>query len=252
MTMKRSDRTILLLLGVLALLAGFWFLVLAPKREKAAELGDRVAQVQQEIDAQRQLLSQVSAAKDGYESSYRSLVELGKAVPADAETSSMIVQMQELADRAKVDFDAITLTDGAPDAPKTAASETTTDQNEEAQEAPTMVAATEASAASLPLGATVGPAGLPVMSYEVGLAGDFFGIADFLASIDKLVHHRGGKLAVNGRLYTVNGFEMEPLDKDSASPRLEVSLSLSSFLVPGSPTGGAGAATATPTTNPAP
>ena len=43
-------------------------------------------------------------------------------------------------------------------------------------------AATEASAATLPLGATVGPAGLAVMPFALTFSGDFFEIADFLAA----------------------------------------------------------------------
>jgi hypothetical protein len=266
MTMKSSDRSILLGLVILGLAAAFWFLVLTPKREEASELDTQIAQVQQELDAQRATVAQAVAARDSYERSYRSLVELGKAVPDDSDTSSMIVQLQELADKAKVNFAGLTLSAGSGGAPAPAAAETTTDQNQESGdaestpvEAPTMAPPTEATAANLPLGATVGPAGLPVMQYQLDLTGDFFGVADLMASLDKLVHYDGAKLAVNGRLFTVDGFTMAPDDKDTKNPpELVVSVSLTSYIVPASegltggatPTAPAPATTTTTSTTP--
>lgn len=256
MTMKSSDRSILLGLVILGLAAAFWFLVLTPKREEASELETQITQVQQELDTQRATVAQAVAARDTYKRSYRSLVELGKAVPDDSDTSSMIVQLQKLADKAKVNFAGLTLGVAGGGAPAPAAAETTTDQNQESSEsgeseegaeatpvaAPTMAPPTEASAASLPLGATVGPAGLPVMQYQLDLTGDFFGVADLMASLDRLVRHDGAKLEVNGRLFTVDGFTMKPDDKDASNPpELIVSLSLTSYIVPASEglTGGA-------------
>jgi len=278
MRMKSSDRAILMGLVILGLAAAFWFLVLAPKREQAGELDAQISEVQRELDAQRATVAQAVAARDSYESRYRSLVELGKAVPDDSDTASMIVQIQGLADKAKIRFDGLTLSsgDGAAQAP--AAAETTTDQNqkngaeqggdeggaaeaeESAEATPTMATATEATAANLPLGATVGPAGLPVMRHELSLTGDFFGVADLMASLDRLVRHDGAKLEVNGRLYTVDGFTMKPSSESrSDPPELEVTLTLTSYIVPSSEglTGGAtptapAPATATTTTSTTP
>ena len=66
---------------------------------------------------------------------------------------------------------------------------------------------TEAAASLLPLGASIGPAGLGVMPYSLTFSGDFFQIANFIGGIDSLVH-TGAKsnVAVDGRLVTLNGF----------------------------------------------
>jgi len=266
MKVTGRDRVILLVLAGVGLVAAFWFLVLAPKRDRASELEAQLEQVRGEIQAQEQVVSQAAAARDNYEGSYRSLVELGKAVPNDSDTSSLLVQLQGLADRAKVEFGSIKLTEDSGSAADAGNSEGEPKENAEqvdgsdtgdgsveggAEDAPpTMAPATEASAATLPLGATVGPAGLPVMSYEVTLAGNFFGIADFMASLDRLVRHRGGKLVVDGRLFTVNGFTMEAPPEPGGGNRLDVTLSLSAFLVPGessaAPAAGGADATTTP------
>jgi len=271
MRMKSSDRAILLGLVIVGLAAVFWFLVLTPKRERAGELDERIAQVQQELDAQRATVAEAVAARDTYEVRYRSLVELGKAVPDDSDTASMIVQIQGLADKAKVRFNGLTLTPGGG-AAETPAAQTTTDQNQKkkqqgndgdgnaatAENAAPALTATEATAANLPLGATVGPAGLPVMHHELTLTGDFFGVADLMASLDRLVRHRGAKLEVNGRLYTVDGFTMKPSsDSRSDPPELDVTLTLTSYLVPAAegltggatPTAPAPAATTTTTSS---
>ncbi len=47
--------------------------------------------------------------------------------------------------------------------------------------------ATEASAAALPIGAVVGPAGLPTLPVHLNFQGGFFDIANFIGGVDGLV-----------------------------------------------------------------
>ena len=60
----------------------------------------------------------------------------------------------------------------------------------------------------MPLGATVGPAGLAVMPYTLTFTGNFFHVADFIKGLDSLVKTQNEKVAVDGRLLTVNGFSL--------------------------------------------
>ena len=46
---------------------------------------------------------------------------------------------------------------------------------------------TEVEASLLPLGASIGPAGLAVMPYTLQFQGNFFGIAKFIGQVDSLV-----------------------------------------------------------------
>ena len=63
----------------------------------------------------------------------------------------------------------------------------------------------------LPIGATVGTAGLPVMPYELVFEGGFFDIADFFGRIDGMVAQTNGeKTTVDGRLLTIDGFNFSP------------------------------------------
>jgi Tfp pilus assembly protein PilO len=254
--MKAADRTILAGLAIAGLIAAFWFVVLSPKREEASKLSDEVSALQESVAAQEQLVAAGRQAQEDFDHNYKRLVVLGKAVPEDEDTSSLFVQLEEIATQAGVAFDAIELVPGGGAAPAgpVPAEQTTTDQaqseasgSEPAAE-PTPAPATEAAAAGLPIGATVGPAGLPVMPYKLSIRGSFFELADFLAGVDRLVHSRHGKDVVDGRLITIDGFGLAG-NEETGFEVLDASLGLTTYLTPADEGVTAGA---TPTGPPVP
>jgi hypothetical protein len=255
--MKSSDRAILLGLLILGVLAAFWFMLLAPKRERASELEQQVSTLQSEVTQQEQLAASAEEAQSDYDSNYERLIVLGKAAPADGDTPSLLTQLSTVASDAGADFDSLTATQ-SESVPAPAAAQTTTDQNAEAAEptetesAPTAATgsttaapATEASASLLPLGASVGPAGLGVMPYTLQFNGDFFSMADVLAALDEQVSGKR-ELQVNGRLLTIDGFTMAP---DEETGDLAVELSITSYVLPASQGLTAGATPAAPPTS---
>lgn len=243
--MKSSDRTIMIALLILGLAASFWFLVLAPKRERASELQTQIDEVRASVEQQEQLAAFAEQAKDDYNENYRRLIVLGKAVPEDDDTATLFEQLNTLSAKADVEFRDIELTSTGQAAAPPAPVQTTTDQNLPAEGAtstpaaePAVVtdpaavaAATEAAAAALPIGATVGAAGLPVMPYKVVFRGDFFDVAGILAGVDDLVHADEAGVRVGGRLLTVDGFNLEQ-DRRSGFPSLKASVALTSYVVP--------------------
>ena len=48
------------------------------------------------------------------------------------------------------------------------------------------------------------------MPYDLKFTGDFFQIANFLKSLDEMVHMPHGEVDVTGRLLTVDGFALAP------------------------------------------
>jgi Tfp pilus assembly protein PilO len=283
--MRRTDLTILAGVAVLGLVAAFWFLALAPKREEAAELGDRVTQLEASVAEQEQLAATAEEAESSYAGNYHRVVVLGKAVPDDADTSSLLVELQGIADSDNVEFQSITLAEGsgaaaaeaaqvaapapleAPDTGSTTeettpaatdpttegeSTETSTESTTESTTsseatstetsattsttATTTAPATEATAATLPIGATVGTAGLPVMPYDLSFSGGFFEVADFLADLDELVDAGGSKAQVRGRLLTVDGFSLAPVENaaggSTTDPTLNVTLAVTTYLTP--------------------
>ena len=97
--------------------------------------------------------------------------------------------------------------------------------------APTTPVATEASAASLPIGATVGPAGLGVLPYKLQFKGDFFEIADFLQGLDRLIKTEAAHVAVDGRLVTVAGFALTQ-DMSEGFPSLVANVLVTTYVTP--------------------
>lgn len=264
--MKATDRTVLVIIGVLGLLAALWFLIIAPKRKEVSELGSKIAQLESDVSAQEALVSEGQAAQADYERNFSSLVLLGKAAPADGDMPGLLEQLVSVSNKADTGFELLQQGE-ATEAPMPAAAETTADESAEtpsgeepqpAETAPetatvTAVPATEASAANLPIGATVGSAGLGVLPYDVKFTGDFFEVADLFEGIDQMIKSEAANVDVGGRLVTVNGFKMtkpEGTDIDPSSP-LVVELSISTYVLPESQglTAG-GTSTAPPATVP--
>lgn len=256
--MKTADRSIIVGFAIAGLLAAFWFLALSPKREQAAELQDRVSQLQASVTEQEGIAATAEQARDQFEGNYQRLVVLGKAVPEDEDTASLLVQLKRIAEESKVGFRAIRLeqgTGGAPP-PKTAAQEPPQGQDGgggsggDAQPASSPAPATEADAAALPIGATVGPAGLPVMPYEVEITGTFFELADFLDRVDSLVRPRGQRPRVHGRLVTIDGFGLAA-DGGAGTSKLDITLAVTTYVTPAEQGLTAGASPSGPPTTPA-
>ena len=271
--MKSSDRAILVGILIVGLLAAFWFMVLSPKRSQVSDLDAEISKLEQQIASQEELVAYAQASKADYDSNYRELVVLGKAVPSGEDTSSLFLQVNELAEQSGVRFDAITLNENAAAAEPTAAAAQTTADAPATPEAPaapeggsteaagdsastpvsaaTPATPTEASAAALPIGATVGPAGLPVMPYTIKLTGNFFQIADFLAKLDSMVGANHGRQVVDGRLTTIDGFSLVG-DKEQGFPTLNASLAITTYVTPADQGATAGATPTAPAPSTAP
>jgi Tfp pilus assembly protein PilO len=229
--------------------------VLSPKREKASALNKDITELQTRVDEQKQAADFAEDARKHFPAYYGRLVVMGKAVPSDAGASSLLVQLNSLASRTHVKFDKLELSAdsggvaaAAPSTPppsstggSSSATPTTTTGTTSTTPASTPsagvtapTAATEATAANLPLGATVGAAGLPTMPYKLTFSGRYFDVASFLKGIDDLVHVRGtDQVAADGRLLTVNGFSLSLRDGASgSSPLLDVHLTVTSYVTP--------------------
>jgi Tfp pilus assembly protein PilO len=240
--MTSANRVIAAMLLVAVLGAAFWILLLGPKREEASKLATEVEQLQSSLAQHHAEAAEAEAAREGFPAEYQRLVVLGKAVPGDDDVASLLVQVSRTAERADVSFDNLELA-AAPGGGEAPAAPLGTG---------TPVSATEAAASLLPLGAAVGPAGLAVMPYTLTFEGSFFEIADFIKGLDSLVKTRSEKVAVDGRLVTIDGFALAA-DSKEGFPALEATFAVTTYLTPPSQgvTGGAtpvspGAATMTP------
>jgi len=237
--MKSTNGLIVAMLVIVGIAVAFWMIALSPKRDEAAKLDGEVSRLEASIALHRAEVAEGEAARKEFADDYQRLVVLGKAVPGDDDTASLLVQISHIAERTGIEFRDIQLN--------------STGDSEEAATAAAPAAggepisATEAAASLLPLGAAIGPAGLAVMPYTLTFDGDFFEIADFIKEIDSLVKTGNEDVAVDGRLVTVDAFSLTA-DSDEGFPALEVSFAVTTYLTPPSQGETAGATPSSPGT----
>lgn len=241
--MKGNNRLVFAILGLVILAGAFWMLAISPKREEASKLGKRVETLEAELSQHQAEVETAEVARSEFPTNYGQLVVLGKAVPADAETSSLLVQIQGISERAHVRFEEIKLESEGGEAVSAPAP----------SEGGELASPTEVAASAMPLGASIGPAGLNVMPYTLTFTGNFFHIANFIHGLDNLVKTTNANVSVDGRLITVNSFNLAESEK--GFPSLQASFSVTTYLTPpeqgltggATPAGPAPTATATPT-----
>lgn len=235
--MKSSNRLIAAILAVTALAIAFWVLALSPKREEADELSAEAGQLRVALSEAQAQAVEAAAAKREFPADYRHLVVLGQAAPAGDETSSLLVELSRIADKAKVEFSNIQL-EGSGEASSATVVPAESSPATPAPLAPGSVPAsatvppTEAAASILPLGAKIGAAGLGVMPYGLTFGGTFFQIANFIKGIDSLVHAGGQNVAVDGRLVTINGFSLSTETGEEESRKLNANFAVTTFVTP--------------------
>jgi type II secretory pathway pseudopilin PulG len=212
------DRAVILIVCVLAAVAGSWLLVIQPKRGEAAKLGDQINSAQSQLDSARAQVAQGEAAKGSFASSYTTLVRLGEAVPSDDNMPSLIYQLQSAATTTGVDFRSLTLNPGAS-------------AGTPATPAPSSSAsAAQAVTASLPPGATVGPAGFPIEPFTFTFRGNFFHLSNFFGRLQQFVIANNQQVSVSGRLMTLNAISLGPGPR--GFPQITATISATTYLVP--------------------
>ena len=254
--MKSSDRTILIVLPLIALAIGFYLLVLAPKQREAGELQDKADSLSAEIQTSETAISTAAAARSSFAKNYADMVKLGTAVPEDDDQATLIHDLDAMGTDNDLDFQSFAVSEDAagattsapaPPASGTDSSSTSTDSTTTETSTTTTSAPTEASAATLPLGATVGPAGLPVTPYTLTYHGGFFDMAGLFSDLDNRVkvNDSGTDPIAHGRLMTVDGFAMSA-DPVKGFPSVAAEIAVTTYMVPADQGMAAGATPAGP------
>lgn len=202
----------ILIVAVAFVLVGFAFynFGLKPKQKEASAAKAKVEEAQDKLDASRQLLASNQEARTSFRSAYSTVVRLGKAVPGDDDVRSLVVQLDRAANATRVDFQSIEVGDASGGGAATSS-------------APT------GAGAALPPGATVGPAGFPVMPFSFSFRGEFFRLGKFFDRLDRFVKAENKKLAVTGRLLTVDALKLEP--DTTGFPKIKATVEATSYLV---------------------
>lgn len=243
--MTGRDRIVVIVIGAALLLAGFWFLALAPKRKEASDLAALVVTQEQRLTAAKGQVVAAEQARARYDADYAAVAALGQAVPADDDVPSLIVQVDRAAEREGVSFRSLALDASGsaqqPSAPApapapapAAPAEGTEKGKDDAAAAPaasTPAPATQTAAATLPPGASVGAAGFPTMPFTFEFTGSFFRLEDFFDRVNSFTTVRtSGDLLVRGRLLAVDSFDLKAAP--SGFPKIAASVHATAYVLP--------------------
>ena len=96
-SMSDRDRKILLAIIPILLVAAYWFLLLAPKREAATQASQELTEQTERRDAAKAQADLARNAQTDFAADYTELVRLGKAIPSGVDMPSLIVQLDSAA-----------------------------------------------------------------------------------------------------------------------------------------------------------
>lgn len=240
---KTTNVVIGAMLLVAALAAAFWILALSPKRSEASKLDAQVSQLESSLSQHESEIATAEEAHKEFPVDYQRLVVLGMAVPNEDETASLLVQLNRISGKAGVRFQTLSLeASGESEGAESEEPSLSTPNGEP-------ISPTEAAASLLPLGASIGPASLAVMPYQLTFTGNFFKIANFIKGLDSLVKTTNEKVGVDGRLITINGFTLGE-DSEAKFPALQATFTVTTYLTPPSQGTTAGASPEGPAEGP--
>jgi Tfp pilus assembly protein PilO len=219
--MTGRDRIVAIALGMLAVLAAAWMLVVSPERKQAGELDTQVSAAQTQLTSTEGQLANARSAQAQYTSAYAAVVSLGKAVPPSQEVPSLIFQLAQASNHKSVEFASIVSGSG-PSSSSGAASATSTTA-----------------------------AGFTPMPFTFVFNGSFFDLEHLFEGLSRFTLRKtSGGLEVSGRLLTIQSIKLSPLANNStetptgAASTLNGTITATAYVLPASQglTGGATAA----------
>jgi Tfp pilus assembly protein PilO len=210
----------ILIAAVIAVVAGggYWKLALAPKRAEADRLAQALAVQEAQLAQTQSLINTYQGSRDAYTKNYAAVVRLGKAVPSDDDTRSLLVQLDTSAKRSGIDFDAVNINGSS----------------------------TAAGGAADVIPGAINVGAFSALPFTFSFSGQFSTLGGFLARLESFVSVKGDEIAVNGRLLRIENLSLAPGDK--GWPSLVARVGASSYIVPQAAPLTADASGATPQT----
>jgi Type II secretion system (T2SS), protein M len=263
MNLTERDRKIVMVLAPLVVILGYWFLLLAPQRQAAADAAAKLETEQAHLAEAEGRASTVQAAKTSFAEDYAAMVSLGKAIPTSVDMPSLLVQLEQAAHGTGIKFQGVTVgermpaagaaptgvppaTPGAPDPaaatapsgqpPQSAPGAAVANAQQTADTASTPPPTADGAATTSTDPAAAGTAGaapagaLEQVSLEFNFQGDFFELADFFHRLKRFVFVDGDNVRVRGRLMTIDGVEYE--SQPETFPALNAAVRATVYLTP--------------------
>jgi hypothetical protein len=196
--------------------AAFWFLVLSPKREEITTLDGKVATKQAELAQSQQMLATYETARGSYKKNYATLARLGKAVPADDDVRSLLVQVEATAEGTGVDFQQIELGSNLAGG--------------DTSPTPAEGATPEGELASAPGTVPVAGGALSALPFNFEFTGGFFDLSTFFARLEHFVSAKNKRLDATGRLLRIEKVTIAP--SNTGYPDMQATVGAATYVVP--------------------
>lgn len=213
--MTRSTKILIAVAAIGLSACAFYFLMLAPQRDQVAKLDKDIAGKQAEVAQSQAMMSSYEAAKASYKTNYATLARLGKAVPADDDVRSLLVQLEATAEHTGVDFTQLELGTGLAGAQSEATDPTK---------------ATSGELASAPGAIPVSGGALSAMPFNFSFSGGFFDLSTFFAKLEHFVTVNNQRIDATGRLLRLESVSITP--SAAGFPDMQAAIGAAAYIVP--------------------
>jgi hypothetical protein len=213
----RTNKILITVVAVGLAVGAFYFLALAPQREEIAKLDTDVAAKEAELAQAQQTLVGYEQARKTYKSNYTTLARLGKAVPADDDVRSLMVQLESAAERAGVDFEKIELGTGLAGGTSTTP-------------APGAAQPTSGELAPAPGAVPVAGGAMSAMPFNFTFKGGFFDLSTLMSRLERFVTVNNQRVDVTGRLLRVESVSIAP--SQAGFPEMQAQIGAATYIVP--------------------
>ena len=201
--MSARDRKLVLILAPLAIFALYWMVLLNPAMNRKADLQAPLAKAQTERDAAVARAAELESAKARYESDYREMVKLVRAIPQSVRVADLMRELSNAADGTGIQFNNITM--GATNSAAVGGSDTQTVAN------------------------TAPVDGLDAVPVQLTFTGEFFGLADLFHRVQRFVTMANHDLQIRGRLIKIDDLTLA----SSSFPDITATLGATVYMAAG-------------------
>jgi Tfp pilus assembly protein PilO len=211
------NNKILLSVAVIGLAAAaFYFLALGPKRDEIAKLDGDIAAKQAEVAQAQQTLASYEEARKSYKANYTTLARLGKAVPADDDVRSLLVQIAASSKGTGVDFQKIELGSGLGGSTGSGSTDKSTPASGQLASAPGAI--------------EVAGGALSAMPFNFTFTGGYFDLNTFFSKLEHYVTLNNAKLSATGRLLRLESVAITP--SSTGFPDMQAAIGAATYVVP--------------------
>jgi Tfp pilus assembly protein PilO len=213
----RTNKILIAVVAIGLAVAAYYFMVLGPKRDEVVKLDGDIAAKQAELAQAQATLGTYEQARKTYKANYTTLARLGKAVPADDDVRSLLVQLADSAKGTGVDFQKIELGSGLGGSDSSSS---------DADKAKT----TSGELAPAPGSVEVAGGALSAMPFNFTFTGGYFDLNTFFAKLEHYVTLNNAKLNATGRLLRLESVQITP--SSAGFPNMQAAIGAATYIVP--------------------